>query len=48
MSRLNFPEFYYIAIDSHEMDNLAAQNPDVVRRLTGRLMACKQNPAAMT
>ncbi len=39
-------ELYNIAGNSLEVDNLAAQNPEVVRRLSGRLKAWKQNPAA--
>jgi hypothetical protein len=39
-------ELYDIASNSLEVDNLAAQNPEVVRRLSGRLKAWKQNPAA--
>jgi arylsulfatase A-like enzyme len=39
-------ELYNIAANSLEVDNLAADNPEVVRRLSARLRAWKQNPAA--
>jgi len=39
-------ELYNIAKNSLEVDNLAAENPDVVRRLSVRLSAWNQNPAA--
>jgi hypothetical protein len=39
-------ELYDIVRNSLEVDNLAAENPDVVRRLSTRLRAWKQNPAA--
>lgn len=39
-------ELYNIVKNSLEVDNLAAENPDVVRRLSARLKAWNQNPAA--
>jgi len=39
-------ELYNIAANSLEVDNVAAEHPDVVRRLSARLRAWKQNPAA--
>ena len=39
-------ELYDIVKNSLEVDNLAAENPEVVRRLSARLKAWKQNPAA--
>ena len=39
-------ELYDIVQNSLEVDNLADRNPEVVRRLSARLAAWKQNPAA--
>jgi arylsulfatase A-like enzyme len=39
-------ELYNIVNNSLEVDNLAAQHPGLVRRLSARLRAWKQNPAA--